>query len=73
MAIINNNWTNRITFVFCFYMGVLVEGISFYGLEELYIFMVDDPNNIIQSATFSGALTVSSITLWFIYFIFFYK
>jgi len=74
MAIINNNWTNRITFVFhAVYMGVLVEGISFYGLEELYIFMVDDPNNIIQSATFSAALTVSSITLWFIYFIFFYK
>lgn len=74
MAIINNNWSDRSTFVFhAVYMGVLVEGISFYGLEELYIFMVDDPNNIIQSATFSGILTLSSITSWFIYFIFFYK
>ena len=53
-------------------MGVLVEGISFYGLEELYIFMVDDLINIIQALLF-GILTVSSITFWFIYFIFFYK
>ena len=27
-------------------MGVVIEGINFYGIQELYLFLSDDGNNV---------------------------
>lgn len=45
------------------YMGVIIEGISFYGLQELYIFMTNS-SSVITNFNVSLLLTFISIVLW---------
>ena len=45
------------------YMGILIEGISFYGINELYIFMTDS-NNSIVNMDYSLTLTLILIFFW---------
>ena len=44
------------------YMGVLIEGISFYGLQELYIFMTNNSPKANYSLSFTASFV--SLFLW---------
>ena len=45
------------------YMGVIIEGISFYGIQELYVFMTDS-NDAITNIDYSLTLTIISTFFW---------
>jgi len=72
MSIIFNKWDNIWSILMhAIYMGVLIEGISFYGLQELYIFMTNDSPKAIYSISFTAAFI--SLFLWIIFCLMFYK
>ena len=53
MSVIFSKWNSIWNILMhSIYMGVLIEGISFYGLQELYIFMSNNSNLVNYSVSF---------------------
>ena len=72
MSVIFNRWNNNFNIlIHAIYMGVLIEGISFYGLQELYIFICN--NYILANYSISFAFTFICLFLWIIFALFFYN
>ena len=72
MSLLYNDWSDKYAIIMHgIYMGVLVEGISFYGMSELYIFMVD--NSTVSGAIPSLIVTILSIGGWTFYTCKYYK
>ena len=64
MALQFNDLTNNLLIIGNgIYMGVLVEGISFYGLSEIYIFMSDSMEPI-TNISYSLFFTIVLIVFW---------
>ena len=72
MSVIFNNWDNKWSILMhAIYIGVLIEGISFYGLQELYIFMCN--NSTIVKYTTSFIFSFISLFLWIVFGFVFYN
>jgi hypothetical protein len=64
MALQFNDLSNNLMIIGnAIYMGVLIEGISFYGIQELYIFMTDSTTPI-TNMNYSLIVTVLGIIGW---------
>ena len=59
MSVIFSKWNSIWNILMhSIYMGVLIEGISFYGLQELYIFMSNNSNLVKYSVSFLFSLYI---------------
>lgn len=68
LALFCSNWKKRyIMYFHAILMGVVIEGIGFYGIAEFYIFMCE--NAIITS--FNNSVIITSVYGWFWFIIFF--
>ena len=66
MSVIFSSWDNIYSIIMHgLYMGVLIEGISFFGLQELYIFMTNNSAMVTYSASF--AISFAVLFLWIIF------
>lgn len=71
MSVIFSKWNGIWNILMhAIYMGVLIEGISFYGLQELYIFMCD--NSHIVNYSISFVFSFVSLFLWIVLGLIFY-
>ena len=60
MAVLSSDWKYITSFIMhAIYMGVLIEGISFYGVEEIYIFMTDET----EKCNYTVSLIFSTISI----------
>lgn len=72
MSVIFCQWDNIYSLVMHgIYMGVLIEGISFYGLQELYIFMSNNSHNSNYSISF--VFSFIYMFLWIVFGLMFYN
>ena len=72
MAVIFSKWDNILNVIMHgIYMSVLIEGISFFGLQELYIFISKNSTMISYSVAF--AISFGILFLWIIFGLFFFN
>ena len=66
------NWDSKIEMIFhAIMMGIVVEGINFYGIQELFLFIVDN-SPVNQTMITIISILYVPIILLFIYFIYKY-
>ena len=71
MSVIFSKWNSIWNILMhSIYMGVLIEGISFYGLQELYIFMSNNSNLVNYSVSFLFSFIY--LFLWIVFGLIFY-